>query len=146
MTSPIGKLGPRYDKYDPISGGFRARVAEAWNDTGVQATTHVGKIFGVSLNSSGRVVRGGADASAIVGVVIVQEAKSIGDVVDVMTAGEIADVFTLNDGTTATVPGVVWVNPAAPGNIGQGTLDTNKAIGRLLEKDGRDRLVVRVNW
>lgn len=139
MTTPVnvGKLGPRYDKYQgDDGGGFRARVAEAWT------STEVGKIFGVSINSAGKVVRGGA-ATAIVGIVIVQGPKAINDVVDVMRMGEVADVLTLNDGTTATTAGTVYYADATTGAI-TATATSNKRIGQMLEKDGRDRLLVWV--
>lgn len=130
-------LTARYDKYDPISGGFRARLNAAWT------STDINKVVGVSINSSGRVVKGGA-ATAVVGVVVIREAKNAGDVVDVMTSGEIADVATLNDGTTATVDGTVYYADATTGDI-TATATSNKRIGQLVDGGlGQNRLIVRV--
>lgn len=128
---------PRYDRFKDDTGGFRAALAAAWS------SSDVGKIFGVSINSSGKVVKGGADAAAICGVVIVTEAKIIGDIVDVMTAGQIADFITLADGSTATIAGTKYY--AIPGTgVLTATATSNKLVGTLLEKDGRDRFIVRV--
>lgn len=120
----------RYDKYDPISGGFRARLNAA-------LTLTDGSYMGaVSLNSSGRVVEGTAGQSGLVGVVVKNAARGpvgrwdtsttsgtpnpyapvgalAGDVVDVMTSGEIVDldpddfpagskVYAAADGTLST--------------------------------------------
>ena len=87
----------RYDKYEPKGGGFRAPLAAAW------AATEIGKVFGVGLNASGQVVAGIGN-SGIVGVLIITSAKAAGDIVDVMTSGEIVEI-TANDGTTALTAG-----------------------------------------
>lgn len=98
----------RYDKYDPISGGFRARLNAALT------LTAEGGFFGaVSLNAQGRVVAGTAGPSGFVGVCVknvvraprTQWAETMGapvphapigamagDVIDIMTAGEIVDL------------------------------------------------------
>lgn len=96
-----------YDKYDPIAGGFRALLNAA-------LTLSSGS-FGpkaVSLNASGRVVVGTAGQTGLVGVLVKNVARGpvgawgtslnggtpnqyapvgvqAGDVVDIMTAGEI---------------------------------------------------------
>lgn len=100
----------RYDKYDPISGGFRALL-------GADLTLTNGSIgpVAVSLNSSGGVVVGTAGQSGLVGVLVKNVAKGPvgpwgtslqggtpnpyapigarqGDAVDVMTSGEIVDL------------------------------------------------------
>lgn len=84
----------RYDKYDPVSGGFRAPLAADW------AVADYGTPFGVGLDATGRVVKG-AGQTGVVGVLVVDgrvtagvlksEPKKAGDVVDVMTGGEIVE-------------------------------------------------------
>ena len=105
---------PRYDKYDPISGGFRAKLNA---DLTFDAAGSVGPKV-VSLNASGRVVIGTAGQSGFCGVLVknvpmtpalgniagtVNAAVPIGgkagDVVDIMTDGEIVDVPGLAAGT-----------------------------------------------
>lgn len=101
----------RYDKYDPISGGFRARLAANLS------LTDGSIIAAVSLDSSGKVVVGDGGQTGFVGVLVKNAstepvgrmASSIpgtnyvthapvgckaGDVVDIMTAGEIVDLDT----------------------------------------------------
>lgn len=80
----------RFDKYDPVSGGFRAPLNAAY--TGAAAA------LGVGLNSSGKVVVG-AGATGIVGVICQPYDKAANDIVDVMTDGEIVEA-ALAAGTT----------------------------------------------
>lgn len=114
----------RYDKYDPISGGFRAPV-----DLAV-AATDVGKVFGVGLNASGRVVRG-AGNTGVLGVHVADKPFNAGDVIDVMTDGEIVDV-------TGLVAGTSYYAAAADGVIS--TTNTGTRQGHTVEAT---RLVVR---
>lgn len=104
----------KYDKYDPIAGGFRAPLAADLSfDTAGQ--------FGpkaVSLNTAGRVVVGTAGNSGFVGVVVknvpmtprlgnisgqvnagVPIGGKAGDIVDIMTSGEIVGLTGLTAGT-----------------------------------------------
>lgn len=105
----------RYDKYEPIAGGFRAPLA-------ADLTFNANGEFGpkvVSLDANGRVVVGTAAQSGAVGVVVknvpkypglgnipgqVNQAVPIGgkagDIVDVMTSGEIVANTGLVAGTT----------------------------------------------
>lgn len=101
---------PRYDKYEPIAGGFRAKLAANLSLT----NGSIGPV-GVSLNASGRVVVGTAGQSGFVGILVKNAAKGpvgawgtslsggtpnanapigamAGDVVDIMTSGEIVDL------------------------------------------------------
>lgn len=123
---------PTYDKYDPIAGGFRAKLNAALPLTN-------GSFFGaVSLNASGRVVVGTAGQTGLVGVVIKNVARGpitqwnttiqgvanpnapigamAGDVVDVMNDGDItgldkvafpagSKVYAAADGTISTTGG-----------------------------------------
>jgi len=121
----------RYDKYDPISGGFRAKLAADWDNA------DVGKPVGVGLDANGRVVKGGGN-TGIVGVLVEDGVrlntglvgKKAGTVVDVMTSGEVVDVEGLAAGTD-------YFAATDDGDIG----DAGSAIGHTVEAD---RLVVRV--
>jgi len=140
----------RYDKYDPISGGFRARLAAALT------LTDGGFIGGVSLNSAGRLVVGSGGQTGIVGVVVKNVARGpvgqwdtslragdpnpaafigarAGDVVDVMTQGEIVDL----DPTVFLAGSKVYVTSAGALTL---TAGTNMPIGWTVEAG---RLVVR---
>lgn len=114
----------RIDKYDPIAGGFRAPLNAAY--TGAAAPIAVG------INGSGRVVAG-ASVTGIVGIICCPYDKAAGDIVDVMTNGELTEfggaagtVYTAN-----TTTGVIS-NAAASA--------TQKIIGFTVEAD---RLIVR---
>lgn len=123
----------KYDKYDPISGGSRAKLNEALPLTD-------GGFFGaVSLNASGRVVVGTAGQTGLFGILVKNVARGpignwgtslqggtpnpfapigaqAGDVVDVMHHGDIVDldedefpagslVYAAADGTVSTTGG-----------------------------------------
>lgn len=114
----------RYDKYEPFSGGFRAPLAA---DTGAGAEFTP---IGVGLDSSGRVVAG-AGTTGIMGVYIPHKLRKSGDIVDVMTDGEIVELTGLTAGTTyyaATADGVI------------STTATGKKLGSTVEST---RMVVR---
>ena len=121
----------RYDKYDPISGGFRAPLAVDW------LKADEGTPFGVSLDANGRVVKGTAGQTGLVGVLVVDltqgtiQNKLAGDIVDVMTAGEIVENVGLIAGELygSAVDGTIA--PTA-GNL---------AVGHTVEAA---RLIVRV--
>lgn len=114
----------RIDKYDPISGGFRAPLAAAITDT-----AQVGVPLGVSLDANGRVVIGTAGNSGFVGVLVVTRLMAVGEIVDIMTDGEIVDV--------GLAAGTKYYT-AASGALG--TTNTNPLVGWTVEAD---RLVVR---
>ena len=138
-------MGARYDKYDPINGGFRAPLAA---DLTFDANGEFGP-KGVSLDANGRVVVGTAGQSGFVGVLVKNVPKSpslgniagavqaavpiggkAGDIVDVMTAGEIVDVPSLAAGTK--------YYSAADGTLN--TTNTNPIVGWTSEAG---RLIVR---
>lgn len=112
------------DKYDPISGGFRAQLNAAY------ATPEVA--LGVTLNASGRVVVGSA-APGLKGVICMGRALAAGAVVDVMTDGELVEVPTIPAGSN------VYAD-AATGAL-TATVGTNTYVGHTVEAG---RLVVRV--
>jgi hypothetical protein len=92
----------RYDKYEPKAGGFRAPL-------NADQAVITGNPIGVGLNTSGRVVVG-AGNTGVVGVIIVTKAMKAGDIVDVMTSGEVVDCTGLSAGvvyTANTTTGVV---------------------------------------
>lgn len=147
----------RYDKYDPISGGFRAPLAANLTLTNGE--------FGpkaVSLNSSGRVVVGTAGTSGLCGIVVKNAARTpwtsttpgpqgtanpstpigcmAGDVVDVMTSGEIVDLTASGgNGITGLAAGIAVYATAAGDltNVATG----NTKVGYTVEAN---RMVVRV--
>lgn len=141
---------PSYDKYDPISGGFRARLAA---DLVLTNGSFVG---GVSLNASGRLVVGAGGQSGLVGVTVKNAARGpvgqyaslpgavnaaapisalAGAQMDVITSGEINGLDT-----TAFPAGTkIYANNTT------GALSTTSAggtqIGHTVEAG---RLIVRV--
>lgn len=82
----------RYDKYDPMSGGFRASLAV---DTvaGEEFT-----LFAVGLDANGRVVKGTGN-TGVKGAYIAHGKKHAGDIVDVMTDGDIVEIAAQTAGT-----------------------------------------------
>jgi hypothetical protein len=120
----------RFDKYEPIAGGFRAKLAAAW-------AAADGTPVAVGRDATGKVVPGAGTAGVLGGVVWVTQNKNAGDVVDVMTHGEIVDVddtgFTGRAAGTAiyAIPGTGALTATATANI---------KIGFMVEAD---RLVVR---
>lgn len=116
----------RYDKYDPKAGGFRAPLAADF------AVGDIKTVFGVGLDANGRVVKG-AGNSGVVGVLVLTQAKSAGDIVDVMTDGEVTDA-----GLTA---GTAYFAATADGAVSTGATG-DIYVGHTVEAD---RLVVRVD-
>lgn len=115
----------RFDKYDPVSGGFRAPLNAEF--TGAAAPLAVG------LNSSGRLVAG-AGATGIVGVVCSPRDHAAGDWIDVMTAGEIVEF--------GGEPGSVYTANTSTGAISEtATSGSQITVGHTVEGD---RLVVRL--
>lgn len=114
-----------YDKYDPKAGGFRAALAEDF------AKADIKKVFGVGLNASGQVVKGNGN-SGVVGVLVLTEEKKAGDVVDIMTNGEIVS-FGGDHGTKYFA------------NSSTGVVSSTSATGayRVGHTVRGDRLVVR---
>lgn len=114
-----------YDKYDPKAGGFRAALEADWLQGDLK------RVVGVGLNASGNVVKGGGN-TGLVGVLVLTEKLKAGDVVDVMTAGEIVDVG-------GTAGSVYYAEPTA------GVVSTTSAAGatKVGHTVKADRLVVR---
>jgi hypothetical protein len=74
----------RYDKYDPKNGGFRAPLAADFDPEDVEY------LIGVGLDEDGRVVKGEGN-TGIKGVLVLTMARKAGEVIDVMTSGEIVE-------------------------------------------------------
>lgn len=133
----------RYDKYDPISGGFRVQLAVAINATsGASSSNQIGIPLGMGINAAGKAIVGSASgATGIVGVAVADQAKNVGDWIDVMTGGDIVDLDE-----AAFDPGAVyWA--ATTGVLS--TTNTGRKVGFTVADpsvtDGtiRSRLVVR---
>lgn len=120
-------MSGRYDKYDPVNGGFRAPSAAAL------ATLETVK--GVGLDANGRVLWKDPGNSGFVGVLGISKAKATGDVLDVMTSGEIVDVDGLTAGTDYYLDADGDLTAAAPAAGAAGYY-----VGHTVEAD---RLVVR---
>lgn len=116
----------RYDKYDPVDGGFRAPLAADY--------TGSADPVGVGLDVDGNVVVGGGN-SGLVGVLIKVQDANAGDIVDVMTDGEIVEF-----GGTA---GTVYYAAAADGVLNTTAPAAGAQAFRVGHTVEADRLVVR---
>lgn len=130
---------PAYDMVEPIIGSFRARLAAALTP---DASGGVGPI-GVSLDTNGRVVKGTAGQSGLVGILVKNAARGpvgrwdtslhgvpnpnapiglrAGDTVDIMANGSIANL----DPTDFPAGSPVYCDAA-------GDLSTTSAAGSFL--------------
>lgn len=89
----------RIDKYDPITGGFRADVAADYADA------DLGKLFGFGLDSTGKMVKGNGQSGQLGVWVVNQKVGRVGPLrevarLDIMREGCVTDF-----GPTAGVPG-----------------------------------------
>jgi len=116
----------RYDKYVPDLSGTRAVLNADWLDA------DLGKVVPVSLNTTGKVVKGTAGQSGFVGVVCLTKKRYAGDVVDIMQYGDIVEV-------TGTVAGQRYYAVADGSGISTAVV-LNGFVGFTVEAD---RLVVR---
>lgn len=126
----------RYDKYDPKVGGFRAPLAADFDPDNLE------KVLGVGLDSNGRVVVG-AGQTGVLGLLVLTKARKAGEVIDVMTSGEITEFGPSDENSVAGTdfgdPGTVYYSDA------EGIVtDTNAAgslrVGHTVEGQ---RLIVR---
>lgn len=88
----------RIDKYEPKAGGFRAPLAA---DLPATSKTGNGNPLGVGLDNLGRVVAG-AGNTGILGALVTTQDKKAGDIVDVMTDGDIVEFAGVGAGTVVT--------------------------------------------
>lgn len=114
-----------YDKYDPKAGGFRSALAADF----VKEDTK--KVFGVGQNASGHTVKG-AGTSGLTGVLVLTKKMNAGDIIDVMTNGEIVDF----GGT----PGTAYYADPATGIVNSTSAPGKVRVGHTVKGD---RLVVR---
>ena len=119
-------MASRYDKYEPKAGGFRAVLH-------VDTVKNTGNPLGVGLNASGRVVVG-AGNTGVLGVMVLTKDMKAGDIVDVMTSGEVVDCTSLTAGTVYTANTTTGVISNAAASA------TQTPIGFTVEAT---RLVVR---
>lgn len=113
----------RFDKYDPVSGGFRAPLNAAY--TGAAAPIGVGM-------TAGKIVVG-EGSTGIIGVICLPYNKAAGDIVDVMTSGEIVEA--------GLAAGTVYTANTTTGVISSGAASaTQKVVGFTVEAA---RLIVR---
>lgn len=121
----------RIDKFDPYIGNFRAPLAAAIT----LASTNVEKILPVGLDTSGRVVIG-AGNTKIVGVLVVTEPKNAGDIVDVMTDGELVECTGLTAGTVYYSSTAGVVNTTATGTYLGYTIEATRMIVKVNRANG----------
>lgn len=132
----------RFDQSDPINSTFRVDIAADYPDA------NLGKLYGVGLDSSGKLIVG-AGQDGICGVLVLnQKPGRVGPLrevqrVDVMFCGEITDF-----GPTAGVPGTdfglagtAYYSDAA-GLITATWASGSYFVGRTVEPD---RLIVNVS-
>jgi hypothetical protein len=124
-------MAARYDKYDPISGGFRAPLNADWLDA------DVGIPFGVGLNASGKVVKGAGQTGVRAVLVVDKVGRKANEIVDCMTHGEIVDVTN-----PVLVAGQKYGGVSASGVISAAGGGAGTEVGYTVEAT---RLIVRVN-
>jgi hypothetical protein len=120
----------RFDKYDGMTGGYRAPL-----DFDI-SSDDVGEIFAVGLNASGRVVLG-AGNTGITAVICATQPMAAGDIIDNMTAGEIVECAGLTAGTT-------YFGVNADGTVATAAPATGVNATRVGQTVEATRLVVRV--
>jgi hypothetical protein len=108
----------RFDKYDGRVGGFRAPLNAAWNATsGPTAATDLDRVTAVALNGSGRIIRA-TTALMCVGIIVVNHAMAAGDIIDVMTSGEIVELAAADlQAATAPVAGTKYYVDVTAGRL-----------------------------
>lgn len=143
----------RYDKYDPKVGGFRAPLAANFGYTASlpdRAHADLKKVWAVGLSTSGQVGKFGAGFTLLVGLMVLTAPKAAGDIVDIMTAGEITELKAAEVIGAFTAGQQLFADPAAVGAAaGQltATVTANRKVGFTAESvaaTGNARLIVRV--
>lgn len=119
----------RYDKYDPISGGFRAPLAAD------RAKTSAGNPLGVGLDANGRVVPGGG-TTGIVGVLCTTRDMKANDIVDVMTHGEVVEMTGVGAGVVVTSADASGVTDATVPGVGRTSVGYTVEATRLIVRRG----------
>jgi hypothetical protein len=121
----------RFDKYEPLANGFRAKLLADW-------AAADGAPIGVGLDTAGKVVPGAGNTGVIGVVILVGYNKKAGDVVDVMTGGEILEMTGLTAGTKITAnttTGVLSTTVAGATQAGVGfTVEADRLVVRTATK------------
>lgn len=142
----------RYDKYDPMAGGFRAPLLANFGYTNSlpdRSHADLGKLFAVSIDTAGKVVKFGVGALEFAGVMILTSPMAAGDIVDIMTDGEITDLVDAEiTGTHGPGLAVFADATGTAGTLGVPVMKSGSAtgdfyVGRIIESS---RLVVRCNF
>ena len=121
----------RYEKVEPLGGSFRAQLAADW-------AAADGVPIGVGLDTTGKVVPGAGNTGILGVVVLVGIQKKAGDIVDVMTDGEIVELGK-ETAEVDVAAGTVVYGVAATGALTT-TATGNVRLGHTVEAS---RLVVR---
>lgn len=131
----------RYDKSDPINSTFRAHVAVDYPDA------DLGKLFGVGLDSSGKLVKGAGQTGVIAVLALSEKPGVVGPLrqvsrVDPMRSGCVTD-FGPTTGVPGTDFGVAGTKyfAATNGNISATPTVGSVFVGNTVEPD---RLEVNV--
>lgn len=127
----------RYDKYDPKVGGYRAPLAADFDPDDLE------KVVAVGHDASGRVVVG-AGQSGVKGVLVLTKARKAGEIVDVMTSGEIVD-FGPTSGTPGTdhgAAGTSYYADTITGAVSDTGGEDSVYVGHTVEGQ---RLIVRAD-
>lgn len=119
----------RFDKYEPMTGGHRARLGFA------VTAADLNEVIAVGLDANGRIQRG-AGNTGVIGVCVFTEPMAAGKMADVMQDGEIVEMDVNHAGIVA---GTRYFGAAADGALT--TTNTDKPLGWTVEAT---RLVVRV--
>jgi len=117
----------RIDKYDGVDGGFRAPLAA--NRSGAAAPVAVG------LDVNGRIVAG-AGNSGLVGVLCMPDDHSAGDILDIMTDGELVE-FAGVAGTAYTANTTTGAITSAAASGTQIKVGATVEATRLIVRFGR---------
>lgn len=118
-----------YDLVDPYGGSFRAKLAADWPSGDIR------KPYGVSLNTSGEVVKGKGNSAAVRAVIVLTKARKKGEVVDCMRNGEITS-FAPTAGVPNTDYGVAGTDYFAhptTGVISATPVDGSTYVGTTAE-------------
>jgi hypothetical protein len=118
----------RFDKYGPVTGGFRVQLAAA------VILGNVGLIQGISVNSSGKAVQGASALGTYRGLICPDRVFAANDPIDAMTSGEIVEVPTFTAGQA------IYIDVAT--GLLTATAGSNQFIGHMVELN---RLVVRLS-
>lgn len=139
----------RYDKYDPMTGGFRAPLAANFAYTASapdRAHADLNKVFTVGLNTSGKLGKFATAFPRFAGVLILTRPMAAGETVDTMTDGEIVELVDAEI-TTADTLGTGQALYADTTGGGTGLLTTvataMRYVGFTVEST---RLIVRCQF